>query len=292
MINKILHEQLSIHQASPLVARTYNYPRFSYPWHFHNAFEIIYIKESTGQRFVADSMGFFAPGDVILLGHNVPHYVKSDPPYEVGDETLRAKGVIIQFEKEFLNHAIQNYPHLAKVKQLLAASARGIYFPSTDNEKVITYIEQLPTQHGVEQITTLLLLLEKMAQVENKTILGSEQYSNSLSTATDNRLEKILSYITLHYVENITITHMAELVAMNPTAFCRYFKEKCNKTFFDYILELRIQYACNLLKSDTMDITQISLTCGFNTTSHFNRIFKRIMQQTPSDYKREQLTTI
>ena len=164
MPNTILHEKLSIHQASPIVARKFNYARFSYPWHFHSAFEIIYIKESSGQRFVADSIGRFAPKDVLLLGHNVPHYVKSDQKYELGDETLRAKGVIIQFEKDFLNHAIQNYPHLSKVKKLLASSSKGIYFPAADSTEIITYIEQLPTQHGVEQITTLLLLLDTMAK--------------------------------------------------------------------------------------------------------------------------------
>lgn len=287
MNNKLMHEQLSIHEKNPIIARFFNYDRFSFPWHFHSVFEIIYVTESTGQRFVADSMENFYPGDLILLGHNVPHYMRSAPEYETGNDKLRVKGVIIQFEKDFMAHAIQQYTDMMHIKSLLEKSERGIHFPVSGNNEITSYITRLPTLSGLEQIVHLLYLLDKMAVCTDKRILGSTHFSNSLSLFTNNRMEKVLSYITFHYTENISLENTASLVAMNTTAFCRYFKEKSGKTFMEYILELRVGYACQLLLSNSMDISQLSMECGFNTVSHFNRIFKRITNLTPSEYRKQ-----
>lgn len=282
-----MHEQLSIHENNPIIARYIDYDRFTFPWHFHSEFEIIYVTESTGQRFVADSMENFYPEDLILLGHNVPHYMKSAPEYETGNNELRVKGVIIQFEKDFMAHTIQQYADLTHVKLLLEKSRRGIHFPASGNDEITEYIKKLPLLSGLDRIINLLQLLDKMALCTDKRALGSAHFSNSLSLFTDNRMEKILSYITFHYTEAISLEKTASLVAMNTSAFCRYFKEKSGKTFMEYILELRVGYACKLLLNNLMDVSQISMECGFNTTSHFNRIFKRITKLTPSEYKKQ-----
>ena len=55
----------------------------------------------------------------------------------------------------------------------------------------------------------------------------------------------------------------------------------------EYLLDLRIGHACKLLIENKIDITQISIECGFNTITHFNRIFKRNTGLTPSEYKKQ-----
>lgn len=287
MKNRFMHEQLSMNDDIPVIARYYDYEKFTYPWHFHSEYEIIYVEESVGERFVADSMEAYYPGDVILLGNNVPHYMKSAPQYYENNSLLRVKGVVIQFKKDFMSHAINNYTDLKHVKQLLEQSERGIHFPFSTNKEIIEKINLLPTYKGIERIINLLRLLDAMAKISSKRLLGSAQFNNSLSLFTDNRLEKVLSYITFHYTETINLHNIAAMVPMNATAFCRYFKEKSGKTFTEYVLDLRIGYACKLLVGNSMDISQISIECGFNTTTHFNRIFKRNTGLTPSEYRRQ-----
>lgn len=116
MGNKLMHEQLTIYAGTPIIARHYDYDKFTFPWHVHKEFEIIYVKESSGERFVADSMEIFQPYDLTLVGHSVPHYMKSAAEYEIGDMSKRVKGTIIQFEEEFMSHAINNYADLAHIK--------------------------------------------------------------------------------------------------------------------------------------------------------------------------------
>ena len=100
-------------------------------------------------------------------------------------------------------------------------------------------------------------------------------------------MEKILTYLSGHFKEDIDLNEISSLVAMNASSFCRYFKERLGKTFTEYMLDLRIGYACKLLVENTMDVIQISIECGFNTIAHFNRIFKRNTGLTPTEYRKQ-----
>jgi len=283
----MMHEQLTINDEFPIIARYYDYERFMYPWHFHDEFEIIFVKEGRGERFVADSMELFYPGDVILLGHNIPHYMKSAEEYYEGNPERRVKGVVIQFASSYMLHAINHYADLSPVKSLLEKSARGIHFPYPACADIVKRIEMLPQYEGVERIANLLFLLDKMAKSKSKRLLGSPNFNETLSQSTDNRLEKVLSYITYHYTEKLNLSAIASIVSMNASAFSRYFREKAGKTFIEYILDMRVGYACKLLIGSSLDVSQISIECGFNTLCHFNRIFKAKTGFTPTEYRKQ-----
>lgn len=287
MGNKLMHEQLTIYSGTPIIARHYDYDKFTFPWHVHNEFEIIYVKESCGERFVADNMETFHPYDLTLVGHSVPHYMKSAPEYEKGNKALRVKGVIIQFEEDFMAHAINNYADLSHIKKLLDESERGIHFSYPENSEIIRCIEQMPDSKGTMRIINLLHLLDLMANFPNKRYLGSVHFCQSVSLTMDSRMEKILNFLIAHYKEDIDLNEISSIVAMNASSFCRYFKEKSGKTFTEYILDLRIGQACKLLIENKMDVVQISLECGFNTITHFNRIFKRNTGFTPTEYRKQ-----
>ena len=282
-----MHEQLTIYSGTPIIARHYDYDKFTFPWHVHNEFEIIYVKESYGERFVADNMETFHSYDLTLVGHSVPHYMKSAPEYENGNKTLRVKGVIIQFEEDFMAHAINNYADLSHIKKLLDESERGIHFSYPENSEIIRCIEQMPESKGTMRIINLLHLLDLMANFTDKRYLGSVHFCQSVSLTMDSRMEKILNFLIAHYKEDIDLNEISSIVAMNASSFCRYFKEKSGKTFTEYILDLRIGQACKLLVENKMDVVQISLECGFNTITHFNRIFKRNTGFTPTEYRKQ-----
>lgn len=72
MRRPIINEKLPISESNPIKARHYDYDRFTYPWHFHSQYEIIYVKESHGLCFVGDCIEKFSAGDVILFGTICP----------------------------------------------------------------------------------------------------------------------------------------------------------------------------------------------------------------------------
>ena len=246
---------------------------------------MIYVSDGYGERFVADSVEQFKPKDVILLGSNIPHYLKSDKIYYDENSNLRVKGVIIQFAHDFMSHAISNYTDLSHIKQLLEDAGQSIYFPYPNNRDIINCIEELPSYNDIYRIINLLALLDKMAVFKYKRFLGSPAYSEKVFYRPDERIEKVFSFLSYHYTENLQLNNIASIVSMNTSAFCRYFKEKTRKSCIDYIQDLRIGHARRLLIETSLDITQISIESGFNTTRHFNKIFKRKIGFPPSVYR-------
>ena len=285
--DNMMHELLSVDKSYPIHARFFDYQHFTYPWHFHPEYEIIYVRQSTGTRYVADSIEQFADGDLILLGQNVPHFLKSDPEFEKGQDGLRACGVIVHFEQDFMQYAIENYPGLAGIKALFHEAKRGVCFSCDDNSQLTELVETLPLLSGMAQIMALLNLLEQMWLSTARRPLATEFFYNHLSLSTDKRIEKVLSYTSFHYKEDISLKTIAALASMNAAAFCRYFKQKTGKSFKQYIIELRVGYACKLLANQQMTIFEVCVECGFNSLSSFNLIFKRVTGFTPSNYRQK-----
>ena len=282
-MRKIMNERLSISKSSPLRARFYDYPHFTYPWHFHSEYEIIYFKEGTGTRFVGNNVDRYSDGDIILIGSNLPHYMKSDES-DADSEALRVKGTIIQFEKDFMYHSINHYPHFVKIKKMLEEAQKGIYFPAGCSLKLKDLLETIPSDTGIDQITSFLQLLKEMSEVKSKRIIASSDFSTDTSYDSS-RIDKVISYLNKNYNRLINLEEVSSLAAMNSTAFCRFFKSKTGKSFKQYILDMRTAYACKLLLMDNMNISQISTECGFDTISHFNKTFKKNTGYTPSQYK-------
>ena len=76
---------------------------------------------------------------------------------------------------------------------------------------------------------------------------------------------------------------VADVASMTRNAFCKYFKKRTNKTYVQFLNEIRVEQACKLLLSQTdMNIAEIAEQCGFRNMSNFNRQFKSIKKMTPS----------
>ena len=283
---KLMHEQVSVKEDSPIIARFYDYEHFTYPWHFHQEFEIIYVEESHGEEFINDSKIHFYPGDILFIGANTPHFTKSAPEYYEGNEGLRAKGVIIQFRKDTLPNIIFQYPAYHKIKQLLDRANQGIYFNINHNEHIRKLIENAPKEKGIQLLASILHILDAMADTKNFECISSDT-SIEFHGSMDNRFERVITYIRQHFTEEIHTHEVAAHVPMNNTAFCRYFKEKSSKTLTEYVQELRIAYACQLITESSESISQICFRCGFNNIPHFNRIFKRYKKTTPTEYRKQ-----
>ncbi len=287
-MKSLINEQLTLSESSPLKARAYDYAHFTYPWHFHSEYEIISYWKGTGTRFVGNSMERFSEGDVLLIGPNLPHYMKSDEAHHAPGSTLRAQGTIIQFEQNFMHHSINHYPHFARIRHLLQESRQGIYFPSGCSARLKELVMRIPTETGIDQITTLLQLLKEMSELQARQVISTSDIAPD--TVYDaSRIDKILSFLNKHYTRDIDLTEIASIAAMNPTAFCRFFKHKTGKSFKAYVLDMRIAYACKLLVMDRINISQISTECGFETISHFNNSFRKHTGCSPSQYRKAML---
>lgn len=140
-----------------------------------------------------------------------------------------------------------------------------------------------------ENERTNFLQLSKVYKLLNEVSSLFLEQSNSLSDR-DERIQQITRTIRERYYENITLTEMANLIHMDVAYFSKYFKKIMGVNFKDYLSDIRMEYALrDLLESDKL-ITRIAIDNGFFSVNGFNKKFKELYQQTPSEYRQQHIT--
>lgn len=260
-------------------------PHFDPNWHFHSEYQLFLVLKGTGTRFIGDHVSPFKEGDLVFTGPYLPHLWQSDDEYFTNDKELITEGIVIYLPENFLGNDFLNKNEMYKVKQLFLKAQRGIDFFGSASEKAMKLILDFPRVEDFDRVLTLLSILNLLANTKDYKVLAGEGYSNSLSE-TD-RMNKVHSYVMRNFREKITLTEVAAIANMSPTSFSRYFKIHANKTFSDFLTEIRIGYACKLLTSQKNSISTICYDSGFNTLSNFNRQFKSFTHYRPIEYRRK-----
>ena len=93
-------QKIIVNEGLSFVARRLELPRFDSDFHFHSEYELKYVVQSKGKRFVGDCVENFNEGDLVLLGPNIPHYWKNDPEYFERDD-LKASAYLVMFPENF-----------------------------------------------------------------------------------------------------------------------------------------------------------------------------------------------
>ena len=263
-------------------------PSFDVAWHYHKEFELLYISQSNGIRFVGDNVSPFFPGDLVLVGSNLPHLWRSDPSYYETNSTKNIKTIVTKFTKDFLGVDFFSNQQFYKIQKLLQASKYGLYFNREVSQSLHNEIMKLPDLSPIEQNIALLNILHKLSIVKevNKTVLSSSDMRQSFTESSE-KIDIVLKYISDNYATNINLEKVASVACMTTNSFCRFFKKTTTKTFTKLVNEYRVVHATKLLAESNMNIADISFECGFNNFSHFNKLFKEFTGKSASVYRSE-----
>ena len=282
---KIMREQIDFPGQSTIRFKWGDIPFFTFPWHYHSEYEILYLLESTGTRFVADNIEPFGPGDLVMVAGDLPHYWRNDDIYYAEGSQMKACRLVVQFPHDFMKHQIQNYPEFLSIRNLLLRSEKGIRFLPPHNTEIGEMLLELPGMNGFRQLMRFLEILHIMAQSSHYKLLASDAYQPGRHEIFDNRMAKVILFLTHNYQNQVRLEEVAGIAGMHPTAFCRYFKDNTGKQVSTYLNELRVGFACRLLIEGTMQVSQICYETGFNNLSNFNRTFRKITGMTPTQYQ-------
>jgi AraC-like DNA-binding protein len=261
-------------------------------WHFHPQYQIFLVLEGTGTRFIGDHIKPFSPGDLVFLGPNLPHLWRSDKQYFDPGFNLSTYGIVIYFTEECLGQGFFDKLEMAPIKQLFEKSKRGIEISGKTREALELQMKKIVHKTGFDLVLSLLSILNDLSHSHDLFLLSSIGYANNFKVSETTRMQKVHDFVMNNFQRNIELDEVATLANMSPSAFCRYFKARANKTFFDFISEIRIGHACKLLIEENLNVTQICYQSGFNTLSNFNRQFKTITGKSPVQYQKEYLQGI
>lgn len=260
---------------------------FNIPWHFHPEFELVYITKSEGTRFIGDKIGNFQPGDLVLIGANLPHWYRNDPAYYTGDPDFKASSIVIQFTTHFLGETFLFSPEMFKINKVLALAQRGLEIYGGLSEKISKMMYEIINLKGMDRLLHFLSILNHLSNSEEYNLLSDKGPSGGINLDDPKRINKVYEYVMNHFTESITVIDASELIHMCPSAFCRYFKKRTRKTFTCFLNEIRISHACKLLIEGELSITEICYKSGFNNISYFNRQFKSHKKLTPQSFRNE-----
>lgn len=143
-----------------------------------------------------------------------------------------------------------------------------IYASTKSIERTILFIELIEMLSSAEQIKKL------------------SNYKAAIESENEGvRINSICSYILNNYEREISLEEVSRIAYMTPQAFCRFFKKHTRCTFVSYLNKIRINEACKLFMEDNFEsISSIAYRCGYNSIPNFNRVFKTVTGQSPTDY--------
>ena len=267
---------------SSIHAERIHRPHMGGNWHFHQEFELIYFLKGHGMRIVGDHISNFQSGELVLVGQWLPHLWRNAA--ETADNEI-TDFIVIKFTKMFGSVDLFAMPELVHVKALLKKANQGIFFPSETQAAVHDDMLRLVKAESTEKLILLLKVLRKLVRCEDYRMLSSPNFTLPKQIAGENRLHKVINYISGNYANNITLNEISKIAVMTPPAFCRFFKTRTNRTFSSFLNEVRISRACQFLINGESPIKQICYDVGFSSLTNFNRTFKSFMGISPSVYR-------
>jgi AraC-like DNA-binding protein/ligand-binding sensor protein len=142
----------------------------------------------------------------------------------------------------------------------------------------------LPGRQHDSVVKLLSIFAQHLSILSNQVVV---QHENSEPPV----ISRAKDYIQEHQTENLRLGHVAKAVNTSTFYFCKMFKKVTGINFTDYVSRVRIEKSKNLLLNPNLRVSEIAFEVGFQSLTHFNRVFKKILGQSPTEYRAQLLGT-
>ena len=258
-------------------------------WHYHPELELHHVIRGEGVRFIGDNIGNFSSGEILLLGSDLPHTWRCKEEYFENNPKHEVEAIVIHFLPDCLGRDFLALPETYLISKLFEKARKGMSFTGETREKLSALMHSAILATNLDRLIILLSILKIVAETEEFIPISSGYAVNQSNKSDVLRLNKICTYTLSNYKKDITLEEISSISNLTVTSFCRYFKLMTNKTFYDFLIEIRVSHACRMLIENKRSIEIICFDCGFNNISNFYRHFKKVTRITPLQYKREYL---
>ncbi|MCK4676892.1 MAG: helix-turn-helix domain-containing protein [Bacteroidales bacterium] len=250
--------------------------------HSHKNYELNYIINGWGRRFIGGSIARFEEGDLVLIGPNLPH------GWEVENPENTPESITLHFQEEIFDSRQFMIPEFESLHKLLGKSSAGICFKSVDHTLMLKYLNELRHLNGFDSMIHILLIMRYLTQVTDTQVLSASEYAWNKIQSDSERINKVYDYVLHNFQNRIKLKDVADQINLSESAFFTYFKKTTKKSFFTFLKEIKIGYACKLLSEGTeMNVTQVCYNSGYNNVSNFNRQLRELTNMSPREYRKK-----
>lgn len=278
-------KELAEHGSSLFPVACYDDPisEMPVPWHWHPEWEAIYVKKGAARVSVNGESRMIKQGEGIFINAGALH----DCQNAGGDRCLIRSLV---FHPRLVGGSVDSILWQKYVDPLASGPACIPLRGEADWEQeaigavqeswAACAAEEEGFEFAVRQgLSRLVFLLRKNCLVEEK--LPSKK-----SQREGERVKIMLQYIQENLAEELTLADIARSAAISKNECLRCFRSMLGSTPIRYLQELRVQWAAERLANTAGSISEIAAACGFQETSYFARLFRRVKGCTPSEYRK------
>lgn len=253
-----------------------NAPGVAAALHYHDEIEFVIVFEGKFSITVDGEEYFADKGDVVFVGSGVPHSTKNIT------ETMTA---LVQFrENDYLNSNITKIIKYSVKFNNLSESKVRIIKNRELFDSLCSLIKESEEKRDAFEIFVRSEIYKILGLLyRDGILLDTERF---FQTKEIQKILPALEYVNKNYSENISLEDASSLLGFDPSYFCRIFKSATGATFTEYLNFVRVCKAEKLLSSTRKSILEISEAVGFSSLSYFNRIFKKIRNRSPGNYRR------
>lgn len=278
-----------IHEISPLSGKDVLYiadrrkKEFTYPIHQHPVYELNFVERAPGvRRIVGDSNEVIGEYDLVLItSPDLEHVWEQNTCVS---EDIRE--ITIQFDIDFSANSLFDRNPFNSMKRMMVEAQKGLCFPLDAIMKVYRELDTLSSiKDGFYAFMQFLTILYELSKCEGARALSSTSFAKIEVPSDSRRVQKVKTFIDAHYREEIRLAQLSDIAGMSDSSFSRFFKLHTGRNLRDYIIDLRLGYACRQLVDSTNSVAEICYASGFNNLSNFNRIFKKRKGCSPSEFR-------
>lgn len=255
--------------------------------HFHPVYEIYYLIAGTRKFFIEKEIYNISKGDLVLLDKNVMHKTAyssdkiNERAYILFDDKHISE-IIERFGKEEIEECFKQKVFSIPVQR--REYVEGLISQLYNEYKNIDEFSHALMECYLNELMIFLIRYKRHFASNSKKI---NIFNNSISlNSCDENIQTAAGYIAENFNKNITLADAAQYVNMSSTYFSKKFKEVTGFGFKEYLLNLRIKKACELLLETKLSVTEIAYESGFNDSNYFGDVFKKSKGISPMQYRK------
>ncbi len=250
------------------------------PMHQQETWELAYIITGSGIRIIGDVVESFSEGEIILIPPDIPHCWSFDK--NVHDEEGKIENICVFIKSEFLDNLKNSFSELNKTIFDIKENQNALSFFGETQKKLQELMKKMSFQNTIERLSSLILILGQISSSKSVNIVGNRTSERK----NEKKLHEIYMFILSNFHRAIELDEVAKIAGMPKSTFCLFFKKMTGKSFVTYLTDFRIESSCQMLLKTKMSVSEICVASGFNDIPYYNRIFKKIKNQTPSEYRK------
>lgn len=290
---KVVQFTIPVSKESTVVVQEDILPHYYNHLHRHREVQIEWVVEGSGMLIAGNYMQRFASGDIYIIGANQSHIFKSDNVYFDTEEKKQIHSISIFFDPSHLSKNILSLPEMVGVKRFVDGLHNGFQIPERNHDIVKSTITAIKKSSETPRVAAFITLLHLLSTIGNLKPLATNNNEQIISEVEGIRMDQIFQYLVTNYKNHISLAEISGIANLTPQAFCRYFKKHTDKTFVGFLNEVRINEACKMIVSGKFDgFSDVSYQTGFDNVTNFNRVFKKTMGKSPSEYQRDFLSKV